>query len=104
MNRELSTLTEMVNLLIESNEVLSHSDCDDELALAGRISRVIPSAAQIVIKTMTGQIRLVEAILEAAEGKRQVKPSDEDLEDLAEASGVRIEQTKGPGIGRAVTG
>jgi len=75
MKEELSTLTEMVNLLIESNSILSHSDCDNDLALAGRISRIIPSAAQMVIKTMAGQIRLMEAKLETAKGKRQIGPT-----------------------------
>jgi len=79
MNEELSTLTEMLDLLIESNSVLSHSDCDDELALAGRISRVIPDAAQMVIKTMAGQVRLMEQALDTATGKRQTGQDDDDL-------------------------
>lgn len=87
MNEELSILTEMINLLIESNNILAHSDRDDELALAGRISRVIPNAAQMVIKAMAGQVRLMEQALDTATGKRQEEPDDVLIGGLAGAKG-----------------
>lgn len=87
MNKELLTLTEMLDLLVESNKLLSHSDREDELALAGRISRVIPDAAQMAIKTMAGQIRLMEQALSTTKGERQERPDDELLGGLSGAKG-----------------
>lgn len=94
MTKDLSTLTEMLNLLIESSETLSHGDDENELQLSEQISRLIPAATQMVMRMTTSRIRQMEAVLETATGGRQERPDDEDL---AELSGAQIGRKEGLG-------